>query len=714
MKVLLVDNYDSFTFNLYQLAADVLGAKPTVVRNDDPWELVAGDQFDVAIISPGPGTPERGSDFGISRRVLTDLNIPVLGVCLGHQGICHLEGAAIIHAPEPVHGRLSKIFHDGTGLFQGIPNPFSVVRYHSLVAREPLPRTLRKIAWTEDGLLMGVAHESRPVWGVQFHPESICTTYGAQLMRNFFELAQQAGSRHPDGPARGSVAPSLPPGINEPQNSPGSCQKAFVRVLDSKESTAQIFERVFSEDPYAFWLDSSLVREPDARFSFMGSYAAEEIDCIRYFVQSRTIDVQRGRHCEQLTGDLFAYLKSRLAAIEVSGPPLPFDFNGGFVGYFGYELKALCGAQPAHTSPYPDAYLIQANRFLALDHAANKIYLVYLSGPGAEHAAAEWFKSVQARMAAIPLSFGKTYRVDESVLFTAAHDEQKYLDRIERCQRAINDGESYEVCLTNTLTAETSVNPYEYYKRLRARNPAPYSSFFKFPELSIASSSPERFLKATPDRVVESKPIKGTIRRGVDELEDTQLARWLAHDEKSHAENLMIVDLLRNDLGRVCTVGTVTVPKLMHIETYATVHQLVSTIVGHLEPDRTIVDCLQAAFPGGSMTGAPKIRTMEIIDELEGRARGVYSGSIGFLAYNGTADLNIVIRTAVFANSKVTIGVGGAIIALSDPQEEWNEILLKAKAPLATFEQLTRSTALSIRNEKEIYGRAAAISKRVG
>lgn len=712
MKVLLVDNYDSFTFNLYQLAADVLGTKPTVVRNDDRWELIANDEFDAAIISPGPGTPERSSDFGISRRVLTELNIPVLGVCLGHQGICHFEGAPIVHAPEPVHGGLSKIFHDGTGLFQGIPNPFTVVRYHSLVAREPLPPTLRKTAWTEDGLLMGVAHESRPVWGVQFHPESICTTYGAQLIRNFFQLAQDSLPRL-TSPSTEAARTDAPLTVKPPSNS-ANPQTAFVKRLELKESTAQIFERVFSEDPYAFWLDSSLVRETDARFSFMGSYAAEEVDCIRYDAQSRTLDVQHGHESAQFTGDLFAYLKQRLASVAVSGPSLPFDFNGGFVGYLGYELKALCGSESPHTSPHPDAYLIRANRFLAVDHAAQQIYLVFLGDAYAENAAAEWFRSVQGRMAAIPLSSARPYRIDENVLFSAAHDEHDYLEQIDRCRQAIKDGETYEVCLTNTLTAKTSVNPFEYYKRLRNRNPAPYSSFLKFPELCIASSSPERFLKATSDRVVESKPIKGTIRRGADELEDKQLARWLAQDEKSHAENLMIVDLLRNDLGRVCTVGTVTVPKLMHIETYATVHQLVSTVSGSLEPDLTVVDCLQAAFPGGSMTGAPKIRTMEIIDQLEGQARGVYSGSIGFLAYNGTADLNIVIRTAVFADQQVTIGVGGAIIALSDPQEEWNEILLKAKAPLATFEQLTRSTALSIRNEKESYGTATAISKRVG
>ena len=188
MRVILVDNYDSFTYNLYQLIGEVCGHPPTVVRNDTPWADLRFDEFDAAVISPGPGRPDRDRDFGVSARVILDSGLPVLGVCLGHQGLCQLFGGKVGSAPEPMHGRISSIRHKGVDLFAGIPSPFDVVRYHSLAVTS-LPDDLEELAWTDDGVAMGVRHRYLPLWGVQFHPESISSTYGHELLANFFDLA---------------------------------------------------------------------------------------------------------------------------------------------------------------------------------------------------------------------------------------------------------------------------------------------------------------------------------------------------------------------------------------------------------------------------------------------------------------------------------------------------------------------------------------------
>ncbi len=265
------------------------------------------------------------------------------------------------------------------------------------------------------------------------------------------------------------------------------------------------------------------------------------------------------------------------------------------------------------------------------------------------------------------------------------HEPQRYLELIAQSIAEIRSGETYEVCLTNAATVDRSVDPLRTYETLRELSPTPYSALLRFPEVSVLSASPERFLRIGPDGVVESKPIKGTRPRGTTEDADRALRQSLLDSEKDRSENLMIVDLVRNDLSRVCVPGSVHVPKLFDVETYAAVHQLVSTVRGTLRPDATAVDCVRAAFPGGSMTGAPKLRTMEIIDKLEDGPRGVYSGALGYLSPTGAADLSIVIRTMVATEHEVGFGIGGAIVALSDPADELEETMVKAVAMRRTL-----------------------------
>ncbi|HWN67114.1 MAG TPA: aminodeoxychorismate/anthranilate synthase component II, partial [Haliangium sp.] len=233
MKTLIIDNFDSFTFNLYQFIAELNGEPPTVVRNHADWEVLRGLHFDNIVISPGPGRPDREADFGICRNAILEADVPVLGVCLGHQGIGHLCGGKVVLAPEPMHGRLSRIRHDDSALFAGIPQGSWVVRYHSLMLAAPLPADVEPIAWTEDGIIMGLRHRSRPLWGVQFHPESIGTEHGIDLLRNFRDLTRAYHAGRKRTPNAGSVASlSVVPTRSPARAVSGPKYELHVRKLD--------------------------------------------------------------------------------------------------------------------------------------------------------------------------------------------------------------------------------------------------------------------------------------------------------------------------------------------------------------------------------------------------------------------------------------------------------------------------------------------------
>ncbi|MET9758379.1 aminodeoxychorismate synthase component I [Streptomyces sp. NPDC006372] len=831
MKTLLIDNYDSYTYNLFQLIAEVNGEEPVVVRNDTPaGELPDLRRFDNLVVSPGPGHPADARDFGIGTRLLASSPVPVLGVCLGHQGIALGERGLVEAAPEPRHGHLSTIRHDGQDLFQGLPQHFTAVRYHSLSVREPLPETLEATAWAEDGVLMGLRHRSRPLWGVQFHPESVLTEYGHRMLVNFRNLTAEragklrtkntavpsheaparrrpvapecdAGVRRPTartaaagsgpvtaaesrpvaaavfqmttlsqaaaGPPAGSVTsggsvasgrdiassrpmasgadvasggsvasgrsvlsgrntassrPIASGGAAEPATSAATTTPAtqttpatpaatiprprrpervgyrlHTRRITGAVDTEAAFTRMYAGSSRAFWLDSSLVEPGRSRFSFFGDDSGPLAELVRYDVTTGRCEIERaGRPVRKVAASVFDYLKRQLTSRRVDGTGLPFDFTGGYVGYLGYEVKADCGSPNRHRSTAPDAAWLFADRVIAVDHQEGFTYAVCLAEdtPQAAREAADWLEGALADLSCVaterpPLS-GPPAAADPGAAEPwLVRDRARYLADIEACKQELRAGTSYEICLTNAARLPAPPDAFAFYRTLRRDNPAPYAAFLRFGELEVAGSSPERFLRIGRDGTAEARPIKGTAPRGDGPEEDARLRDALASDAKTRAENLMIVDLLRNDLGQVCRTGTVRVSKLMATETYATVHQLVSTVEGRLRPGTDAVDCVRACFPGGSMTGAPKLRTLEIIDSLETEARGIYSGAIGYFGCGGGADLSIVIRTAVFAGGEMHLGAGGAIVLGSDPDAEYEEMLLKTAAPMRALHQHT-------------------------
>jgi para-aminobenzoate synthetase len=678
MRTLLIDNYDSFTFNLFHLLGEVNGDEPIVVRNDElSWEELAALRVDNIVISPGPGRPEHERDVGVSLDVLQRAEVPVLGVCLGHQALAHVAGGAIEHAPKVMHGRLSPIVHDGRGLFAGIPQGFAAVRYHSLVVGD-LPAELRVTAWTPgvtawtpNVVVMGLEHRTRPLWGVQFHPESISTEHGRTLVRNFRDLT------------RGQVRP--PRRAPRPTRAPAAGVRVHHRTLETWCDPEAAFVELYGDRDHAVWLDSARVELGLARFSFMGAPEGPLGQVVRYDVATGRLSVERGGAREELRESVLHYCRRELARLRADAPELPFDFTCGFAGYLGYELKAECGGERAHRSPLPDAALLFCDRLIAFDHRVRRVHLVALADATGAAEADAWLAATGRELQALaqrPPTEAPTPSAPGSLSFVAREARDAYLANIAACKHEIYEGETYEVCLTTALHSAGVIDPLSAYRALRARNPAPHAALLRLGDVSVLSSSPERFLRVDRRRIVESKPIKGTAARAADPAEDTRRAAELRADDKSRAENLMIVDLVRNDLGRVCALGSVEVPALMAVESYATLHQLVTTVRGRLRDDATVIDCIRAAFPGGSMTGAPKLRAMEIIDRLEDGPRGVYSGALGFLSVNGTADLSIVIRTLVASRHGLQIGAGGAIVAASNPDAEHDEMVLKARAVL--------------------------------
>ena len=672
-RLLLVDNYDSFTFNLYQALAQVLDVPPLVVTNDAHYGSVCALEFDGVVLSPGPGHPNVSRDFGICSRLINELDVPILGVCLGHQGIGAAFGAKIEHAPEPMHGRASMITHNGDLLFAEIPRQFEALRYHSLLVTD-LPDCLESIAETSDGLVMGMRHTSRPIWGVQFHPESIGTPTGDVLIENF--------ARYVTADAKARGARSYYPRAKTVSPSAPAHESWAVEVdsLDIWTDPEALFLSRFEQSETAFWLDSTAVTEGLARYSFMGDASGPNAETLTYDIAERMVVHETPAGTTRLQTGFFEYFERQLADHHVSGKDISCPLQGGWIGYLGYELKGECGGDYRYDSDLPDAALILCDQLVVFDHHERRI-LAVTAGPSGS-IDTQWVSLLQEQIRQIddvpPLGPKETNH------FRLSRDRSRYLADIDRCLRFIRDGESYEVCLTTHLVGQSSIDPLTVYRHLRRSNEVPFAAYLRFGDLHLASISPERFIKISETGAVEAKPIKGTAARGDTPTSDEAAKRELASSEKDRAENLMIVDLLRNDLGRECEIGSVHVPSLMSVESYA-VHQLVSTVRGQLAHSSSPLRLLQSAFPGGSMTGAPKRRTMEIIDQLEGEARGPYSGALGYFSLDGAMDLSIVIRTAVMTPKETRIGVGGAIVAMSSPQSELNEILLKGGTVMAAF-----------------------------
>ncbi len=440
--------------------------------------------------------------------------------------------------------------------------------------------------------------------------------------------------------------------------------------------------------PYALLLDSADHKHPAARYSYILHNPIKVVETEGGGAGNGTkVSSLKGE--ERFTGDPFAVLEARLATFTDNAQTLPDlpPFQGGAAGLFGYDLGRALESLPdtaRQNLDMPDMAVGIYDQVIAFDHKLDKAWII-------THATDETEAAIKQRTilralenAAMPAPFSPL-----SLDWTSSFEADEYIQAIERVIKYIHAGDIFQANIAQRFTADlpANFNAFTHYCRLRKMNAAPFASYFNLGDIKISSASPERFL-TMQDGAVETRPIKGTRPHAHNEMMDKTYREELLSSEKDRAENVMIVDLMRNDLSKICTPESVGVTGLCELESFASVHHLVSTVRGRLQEGKSAIDLLRACFPGGSITGAPKIRAMEIIEKMEGQRRGPYTGSIGYIGFNGTMDSSILIRTLVYQGDSVSLHAGSGIVADSNADSEYQETFDKADAMFRSFEDL--------------------------
>jgi len=439
--------------------------------------------------------------------------------------------------------------------------------------------------------------------------------------------------------------------------------------LDGPVDQAAAFEALFAGERHAFWLDRG-----NSGASLMGS-AGSGASVVTASVASGVLATQdaAGAVRDVRRQSIFSFLRQEDGRVSSGG--------GGraWVGWIGYEAGVNALGLTTATSRYPDAALMRFDRSVAFEAGS-----ITVTAEDSE-AGRAWMEAASSALRRLRAEFGswEPPAVIEATDVSAGswrHDDDDYLRMVRACQDAIVRGDAYVLCLTNELRIPGKVDALAAYRALRTINPTRLGGIVRVGDLWLVSASPEQFLRITPDGVVTTMPVKGTRPRGVDDADDARLRSALLASEKERAENLMIVDLMRNDLARVARVGSVEVTRLLEVETYASVHQLVSTVRARLGDGKHAIDAIEACFPAGSMTGTPKRSAISILGELEQGPRGIYSGCFGLFSSDGSVDVSMVIRSMIVDPTGVSIGSGGGVTSLSVPEEELAEVKLKARA----------------------------------
>ena len=448
--------------------------------------------------------------------------------------------------------------------------------------------------------------------------------------------------------------------------------------------------------PYSYLLESVVGGERFGRYSFIGLACAERIET-RGSCTRRVLRDARGGDVvlETVEGDPFEYVRTWLKRHRVAPLPATLRFGGGLAGYFGYETvrhvekKCLQSEKPDPLGT-PDALLLVSDELAVVDNVLGKLYLIVYADPQQSDA----LRSAKRRLGDLlsrlstPLPGGMFVQKEPARVETAVErtfSEPQFLDAVGRAKEYILAGDVMQVQISQRASRPFEAPPLELYRALRGLNPSPYMFYFDFGDHHVIGASPEILVRLSGEAVT-LRPIAGTRPRGATPEADARAAEELRADPKERAEHVMLIDLGRNDVGRIAATGSVKVTEVMSVERYSHVMHLVSNVEGRIAPGLDALDVLKASFPAGTVTGAPKVRAMQLIDELEPVKRGIYSGAVGYLGFNGDMDVAIAIRTAVLKDRRLHVQAAAGIVADSDPLSEWQETQHKARALLAAAE----------------------------
>jgi anthranilate synthase component 1 len=460
------------------------------------------------------------------------------------------------------------------------------------------------------------------------------------------------------------------------------------------------FLAIAAEEPHAFLLESNERGEQIGRYTFLGARPY-----MRLRARGNSIEIERGRRREHYEGSVFHFVKQLLGEHHPAAMPGLPPFTAGAVGYFSYDaVRQLeeIGEHAKDDLSIPDCELMFFDRLLAFDHLRHQIHIVAAADVSREspraayERAARDIAALERKLAAglRPAMWRKMWRKatktrPPKLKIHAGTTRTKFVSSVERCKEYIAAGDIFQVVLSQRLDFVPGVEPFDLYRALRQVNPSPYLYFLRMGETQILGSSPEMLVRVT-GRKLEYRPIAGTHPRGRDEAEDLRLEQQMRNDEKERAEHVMLVDLGRNDLGRVSEYGSVKVKDLMHVERYSHVMHLVSALEGTLSKDLSALDAFAACFPAGTLSGAPKVRAMQIIEELEPVRRGIYGGSVLYADFAGNLDSCIGIRTLLMQGKHAYLQAGAGIVADSDPAREFEESMNKAQALLRAVQKARR------------------------